>query len=412
MKKILLISFLLLLQFNSAYAGGKGESSFTLGVKHFKKQEYKSALKYFNKASALGMKKAALYFNLGVTQYKLQRYKQATVSFKKSSHTKTFKKIAYYNLGLVSEAQQQNKSAIIWYKKSIRYKGNKKLSLLAEKRIDRILNHKNGISSATFAAGYDDNITNAASNSPSNRGDNYMEVFAYTQAAINKNVSFKASAYLLNYSSYSSENFLLLNAAIDYTYRLKNWNITPEFGFYTSTLNSTGFQQTLDFKVSGKRYLKNNASLLLKYRYSNINSQNTAYNYLQGTRQQFRVDYKTKVNNKARLRLRYQLETNSRQNLTNANYSPTRHTFRARFKHALSNKWDLTEELSYRMSQYGAAASVIRNDKRLRLRFTASKVFAKKWSGGVRYSFTNNDSNISSEKYNRNKIQVFANLDF
>lgn len=70
------------------------------------------------------------------------------------------------------------------------------------------------------------------------------------------------------------------------------------------------------------------------------------------------------------------------------------------------------EEIGYRISQYGDALGVTRHDNRLRLRVTAGKKLSAKWAAGVRYSYTNNSSNIASENYTRNKIQFFANLNF
>lgn len=415
MKKTLFISIILFLQFITfAYADEQGEAAFNTGVKYFKQKKYNSALKYFKQASAKGMKKSTLLFNLGITQYKLKQYQQATTSFKRLSKDRKFQQIAFYNLGLISQARKQKKPAIFWYKKSIKSNSNPKITQLAEIKLDRLLNRKKAStnsSSISVAAGYDSNITNSASNSPSNRSDNYTEIFAYTTIPLNNKMNFKGSLYSLNFSKNSSENFMLLNAGIDYMYQLTNWKLIPEIGLYNSTLNSTAFQQTLDLKIRANRKLKNNATLLLKYRYSNISSQNTTYNYLQGSRHQLRADYKTKIK-AAKLRLRYQLEVNDRQNLTTANYSPTRHTFRARLQHSLKNKWKLTEEVEYRNSLYGAAAGVTRNDNRLRLLFVASKNFSRQWRGGVRYSYTSNKSNVTSENYNRNKFLIFANLDF
>ncbi len=414
MKNLVFICIILFLPLStSAYAANKGETAFNTGVKYFKQKNFQSALKYFKQAKTNGMKKSSLLFNLGVTQYKLKQYQQAAINFKRLSKDKNFRQIAFYNLGLVSQARNQKQSAILWYKKSIKTNSNPKITRLAELKLDNLLerNTSQTNSSISVSSGYDSNITNAASSSPSNRSDVYSELFAYTKASLNKNISVKGSLYWLNYSSNSSENFMLINAAIDYAYKLNNWMIIPEAGLYSSTLNSSGFQQTLDLKVSAKHKLTKNTSVLLKYRYSNISSQNAAYNYLQGSRHQLRADYKTKFQ-KGKLRLRYQLEINDRQNLASANYSPTRHTFRARLQHTLKNKWKLTEELEYRNSLYGVAAGVTRNDNRMRVRFVASKDFAKNWRGGIRFSYTNNNSNITSENYNRNKLLIFADLNF
>jgi len=415
MPKILLITLLLILQLNSVYAANS-ESSFTSGVQYFKQAKYNTALKYFNQAYSDGMKKSALFYNLGVTQYKLQRYKQAHSSFKRLSKDKKFRQIAYYNLGLTSESLKRKKQAIIWYNKSAKLDKNRKITHLANLQLDRLLKRKkkiskNVISSISLAAGSDDNITQAATNSPSNRSDSYTELFAYAKAPLSKNMNIKGSLYLLNFNSLSTENFKLFSVAIDYSIKRKNWKIIPELGLYNSTLSSTNFQQITDFKLTAKQKLKNNASLALRYRLSNISSQNAAYDYLKGQRHQLRADYKTRIKN-GKVRLRYQLEFNNRQNLSSANYSPTRHNFRARLQHSLSNNWRLSEEADYRISQYGDAAGVTRNDQRLRLRFIATKQLARKWAAGIRYVYTNNTSNIYNEKYNRNNIQIFTNWDF
>jgi len=416
MFRLILLTFLVFsLSIPLSYASEAGVADFNSGVQSFKQKKYQSALKYFIQASKAGMKKSSLNYNIGVSYYKLKKYKKSEVYFKLLANDKSFRQIAYYNLGLIAEKRNQKNTAIKRYTEATKYSENKKITLLANKQLDRLLNRSNYRSqteaSISFALGSDDNITNATINSPSNKSDSYQEIYANFTTPLNRNTNFKGSLLWLNYNTVSTENFMFYTAALDYTVNTKSWKIIPEISLLQSTLNSSAYQNIFNFKTTGKHNLDNNTALWLSYRYSNIQSQNTAYNYLQGSRHQLRVDYKKRIN-KARLRFRYQLESNQRQNSATANYSPTRHTFRIRYQHKLANNWKLYEEAGYRISQYGAAAGLTRNDQRLRLRLAASKKLSKEWQGGIRYSYTKNSSNLASVAYNRNNIQIFSNWDF
>ena len=413
---ILILLFSGFLFHGSLHASEVGLAEFKKGISYFKQKKFKSALTYFKRASNAGMDKSTLHFNLGVTYYKLKRYKNAEKSFKRILKDKYLRQIAFYNLGLVAEKQLQKKKAIYWYRKSASENSNSNLSKLANSQLTRLLNRqtarrKKNEGSVSLAMGYDDNVTSTASSSPSNTSDHYIELFSYINTQINPAMKFKAAVFLLDYNDISTEDFRFFSAGLDYTLKAKNWKISPEFTLTKSTLNNSSYQDLFDFKVTAKHNLNNNARLVLRYCYSEINSKNTLYDYLEGSRHQFRADYKMKIDF-GRLRLRYQLETNDRQNTLTENYSPTRHSFRARLKHKLKNKWKLSEEIGYRFSDYDAVAGITRSDTRLRLRVIGSKKINKEWSAGIRFTHTNNNSNVASEKYSRNNIQLFTNWDF
>lgn len=413
-----LIIFILLFNVSApiSFASEFGIIDFNNGIKYFKQKKYKSALEQFKKARKSGMNKSSLDYNIGVSYYKLGNYKKAEINFKRLINNKKFYQIANYNLALIAEKNKKNEIAIKLYNKVVKDDQNYKLTQLANIQLDKLLNRKpkrrrKGDATVRLTIGNDDNITNAAVSSPSNKRDQYQEIFAYFKTPVSNKINFKGTLLLLNYSTVSTENYSFYTAALDYSIIAGDWKIIPEISLLQSSLNNSSYQNNTDIKIFGIKTLKNNALLSLRYRYSDIKSQNTLYNYLQGSRHQFRVDYKAKLDN-SRLRLRYQLETNKRNNSATANYSPTRHTFRARLKHNLTSNWKISEEIGYRISQYGDALGVVRRDNRLRLRATGSKKFTKKWTGGIRYTYTNNSSNVNSENYTRNNIQFFANLDF
>lgn len=411
-----LIAFFFIFNLTPSFAAEPDELSFNKGVTFFKQQKYKSALTHFKKAYSQGMRKSTLYFNIAVSYYKLGNFNRAKNNFKHLTKDKKFQQIAYFNLGLISEKENKKQSAADWYKKSAKNNSDKKLTRLANTKLDKLLNKKSktqgkSIASVSLAFGNDDNITSAASNSPSNKGDNSLELFAYGKTKIANKTNLKGTYYLLKYTNISTENFDFFSIGIDHTIKMKRWKITPELAFLQSNLNGTAYQNIFDLKVGAKQTFKNTSRLAVRYRLSNINSQNAVYDYLEGQRHQLRTDYKKKVS-PGDLRLRYQLEINDRQNTATTNYSPTRHTFRARLKHKLENNWSLSEELGLRLSQYGSSTSGTRNDSRIRLRVVGSKKIKKDWSAGIRYIYTNNQSNVAAEKYSRNKLQVYTNWDF
>ena len=419
-RKLLIIS--ILLSFSTlSFAKEQHKINFDIGVKSFKEKNYKSAIKHFKKARSQGMKGSVLIFNIATTYYRLGSYKYSKENFKKLTRDKNFKQIAYYNLGLIAEKKKNKKSAISWYKKSVANNKDSNITQLADNKLDKLLNRKRKKSTSktiranvSLALGNDDNVTNEASDSPSNKSDNYRELIAYLKVPVAKNINVKGIMYDLAYGTETTSDYNFYSAAIDYRIKTGKWRLTPEIGITKNSLNKTDYQNSIDYKFSAKRKFDRSSSINIRYRYSDIDSQNTTYDYLQGDRHQLRVDYKNKIA-LGKLRFRYQLETNNRQNRTTPtakNYSPTRHTFHARLKHKLNKKWRLSEEVSYRVSSYDSAAGISREDTRLRLRLIADMKLNKNWSTGVKYTHTDNDSNLASETYKRNNIQAFFNWSY
>jgi len=389
------------------------ETEFNAGVKYFKQQQFKVALDHFLLAQKSGMKKSSLYFNIAVSYYKLNDLRNSSIYFKHLTRDKKFRQIAFHNLGLIEEKRKNNKKSISWYKKSVSDNKDTKITRLSNIELDKLLKRKKkNVTNKTqtyirLAFGNDDNVTRIGSNSPTNKSDTYNEIFAFIKTALSSNVSIKGTLYRKEYNILSTEDFGFYSASLDYLIKTKNWKILPEINMTKSTLNDKDYQNVIDFRLTGKRKLKNKSSLNFRYRYSDIESQNIFYNYLEGQRHQLRLDYKSKTN-LGSLRLRYQFEANDRKNKLTKNYSPTRHTLRARLKHKLGANWDLSEELAYRTSTYGSVASFIREDSRLRFRIDSGVNISKAWTLGVKYTYTDNDSNIASEVYSRNDVQLYS----
>ena len=276
--------------------------------------------------------------------------------------------------------------------------------VLAEEKVETESN-KEVKSFIRLGFGNDDNITGTASSSPSNQSDNYLELYASIKSPMENNVNFNVAFYSLNHSSFPVNNYMFYSAGLDYRTKINDWEITPEVNIIQSTLNSFSFQSVLDLNVSADQKLTQSSRISLSYRYSYISSQNVLYDYLQGISHQIRAEYKDKTA-LGKIRLRYQLELNNRENSLSTNHSPTRHEFRVRLTQSLKNNWGISEEIDYRLSHYGEVSSIFRNDARFRLKLSARKKIDKNTDAGIRYTYTSNNSNETTEEYWKNKIQI------
>lgn len=407
--------FIISVLFTGSYSfAASAPSAFDNGVTAFEKKDFQLALQYFKEAEAGGMKTSGLRHNLGVCYYQLQNYPEAEKQFKLAARDTKMAQLAYYNLGRTAQRMGKTDEAVAWYGKTVNLPTDAKLVTLARHQLLQIENtpRKPSLSAgALVALGHDDNVTLVATESPSHQSDEYLEALVYLNAPLTEHLYINATAYKLDYRNVNSADFGQLTADIGYEMKVDAWRIMPEIGVAKSNLGGSGYQSIIDTKLTGKRKFTNSRSLLLRIRYSDISSDNTVYNYLEGTRWQWRAEYK-QPSELGDLRLRYELETNNRQNSLTENYSPTRHELRARVEQSTGGFWHFQEELQYRLSQYGEAAGVSRKDTRTMLNLQASREFSKNISIGGKFSRTNNDSNVAADAYNRNDYQLFVDFTF
>jgi len=367
----------------------------------------------FRKAEQAGMRSAALDYNLGVVYYKTENYEQARRYFQRLQQNRKLAQLANYNLGLIAAAQGNKNQALEYYRTAL--KGDDKdITELARYQISKMkeratVNAWYGIASLTW--GHDDNVTLIPEGSPTQMSDSYLEAFAYASYVVNEKLSFNLSYDWLDYSEVDISDFTQLTGGVDYRIQFAKWQLIPGLRYSQSTLDSNDYQDIVDFRLTAKQKWANDKELVLRYRYNDIQSKNSLYDYLEGTRQQFRVDYKLdyQVHD---VRLRYQLELNDRQNLPTANYSPTRNTLEARIKYRLNPSWRLEGTAEYRNSQYDEAAGITREDDRYRLRAGINYLFNRDWDARLRYTYTDNQSNLAAETYTRNDIQATVNYNF
>jgi len=410
---IQIILFIFALSGN-AYASAK--SDFEKGVTSFKSENYSTAIKSFRQAEKKGLKSASLYFNLGSSYYKNKQYKQSVIFFKKLSDYPAMRAIAAFNIGLADKQMNRKKSAekqFIWV---IKNSNNKKLTTLARQQIKNIKgkksirkNSKAWSSYASLALGNDSNISVAPSGTALERSDSFATIFLKTSKLLtgSKSNGWQAGAdfYRFSYSTYNANSSTQYGAFIKKALKISDWKSKLITRLSKSTYGGSSYQTNLMLEAAGIKKLSKNNRFKLRFRYYDINSDNTVYDYLQGSKQQFRTELKRNTDN-FKQRFYYELETNSRQDTATVSYSPTRHTLRAIHTIKTSRDIDWGGELSYRQSNYPVIASGSRDSTRWKYGLFAMYRFDKTTKLKARFVYTDNSSDSVIYDYDKNIISL------
>ncbi|MGD8784224.1 MAG: tetratricopeptide repeat protein [Thioalkalispiraceae bacterium] len=400
--------------YNIAAVSADQSVLFESGMKAFQQGRYQQAIAYFNQAKTRGYNQIVVEYNLGVSHYKLGQYQQAERAFRKALASKELKQLVEYNLGLVKLKQKQKREAVEWFKQAAADKSTPKVAALAEQMLARYQTRtrkKNFLDGGIHLAyGHDSNVTQATTGSPSQQSDEILETYAYL------NVLFKyADAglhyYAQDFANINSNDFSQIGAKLGFPFRLDKWRITPSLGYMQNELDNEDYQSIYDLRLEMKRRIGKGDYVRFRYRFSDIVSENSLYDYLDGLRHQVRADYYT-ITELGRFRFRYEYEVNDRENTLTRNYSPIRHSLRIQLKNSLTTRFRLKNELIVRNSVYEAAQGFIREDDRIQYRFNLYHIPTPGLELGVRYHYTDNDSNLATEVFSRNVSQLYLNYYF
>lgn len=400
----------------------RNDSPFELGMQAFKSEDYSQAIRYFNQAKFSGHNQFVIEYNLGVSHYKLGQYLQAERAFQGVLASNKLQSVAQYNLGLVKLKQKQKREAIEWFRKAANSTDDPKIRGLANRMIEKYriskkrTNFVNG--GINVAYSHNSNVTQAATGSPSAQSDNVLETYAFLKVRL-EHVDFKLSYFNQDFSTINSNDFTQLGTTLGFPFRTGKWRITPALAYTTRQLNATDYQSTSGLRLDLKRYISKGDYLRFRYRYTDIQSDNPLYDYLDGTRHRFRAEY---IHAAAigRLRLRYEYEINDRQDepgdagngIPARNYSPTRHSLRLQLRNTLPATFRMKNEIIFRNSVYEDAAGFIRKDDRWQYRFDLYAVPVSELELGMRYTYTDNNSNLSGDIFSRNVTQGYLNWYF
>ncbi len=414
---LLLVGFSLL---TPAAAMAGASKDFERGTAYFKRAQYNKAIQSFEQARKKGLKKPALYYNLGVSYFKIRNYDRAEYYFRQTLKFKSLKSLAEYNLGLVALRKNDRKAAQKWFNRS-RSSSNSKIATLSNRQLRKLSSKrstrttKKWYNYASLSYGYNNNIKLVPAEIATDTSDSFTELYASTSGILSGNysdgISLDAFAYFLNYTDVDSYDEKQARLGIYKSRKYTNWK-TRVGGYYErSTFGNNPYQEILGLELKGKRRLQKTEHISLRYRYNDIRSLYSPYNYLQGWRQQFRAEYLDYTASDSK-RIYYELELNDRENLVSRNYSPTRHKIQAVYRYNLSRNWRIGGEFSYRYSKYQPTATQDRQDDRLRAAVKATYRLSKQWKINGSYQRTDNSSTDSLYSYTQNLYYVSISASF
>ncbi|MEJ2565824.1 MAG: tetratricopeptide repeat protein [Gammaproteobacteria bacterium] len=409
--------------------GGTPRDLFDKGVEAFRREDYITALRFFEQARSGGLDDNRLYYNLGVTYYKLGRYVNSKRAFSKTMNDPAMVPLASYNLGLVALAQNDNKQAAEWFRKALDTSKSDKLAQLSIEQLRKlgyetpVRRHKAYPAFAMIrgSLGYDDNAVLQADILPpsaAHKGDSFLGFFAYGNKQIaqfgNKAVQIEASLFDIRYRNLDAYDLddLYLGAVLENT--IDHWTVDTGLSEDVTFIGGNALNRTATLQLAGTRKISDGNKLRLRYKLSRVDNIDAAYSYLTGWWHQAQVDSIWKVG-WSQIRLTYRFEYNDRQDLQAplfTSYSPTRHMLGARGTFPVVERIKAEIDLRYRYSAYHNASEqfngsyITRSDKRYRV--TARIIYNLDQRANVtgEYSYTDNHSNIPIEQYRRNQYQL------
>jgi len=368
-KPIFLIGFLLLY---SAGALAAAKQDYNEGVEFFKKGDYHSAIAKFESAEKKGMESAALFYNLGSAYYKIEKFTVSKKYFNRVAEYPEKRALAEYNLGLIAVKENNVEAALGHFKYAETNSDNEKVVYTSKQKIAGLLDYSKPWR-VSFVAniGYDDNISVTPDNISAGLDDTFYNIYASADYVIHgKRQSgwlVDASYFNIDFSDSDSFDQDFYTIGLRNEHRFSGWDTRTHLSYGKSTFGNEDLQSFYKLDVLGAKPLSGNQKLILRYRFDDFTSENPRFDYLEGWRQRAQIRYlrNTKRNNQ---QVYYEAELNKRGVLVlssfSLEFSPTRHTLGGKYTHKFSNRWFLTGDLSYRVSDFPASATVDRDDTR------------------------------------------------
>jgi len=405
------------------------------GIDAFHRGEYKQAKQFLQSAlqilekdkTGIGQKAyTIIYYNLGSVYYKLKQYNTSRFYFRKLLGNKKLAAIAYYNLALIENRQGDKAQALHYLKQSKRQTTDSRFAALVERQIakltartssykvnrkrvkKRAANRKDWHAYLYLSPGYDSNIKFSPLDIASNESGRFLQLTGlFDKRLTAKNGGRKkpallvtGTAFLLNYFSTNFNDFGLVDVGLRYLYPINQWFNRFDINFRQSSYGHSDYQRSYVATVQTSRYFPGNNILRLRYRYEQINSINTRFDYLEGNRQKLTAKYFLRWPADTLL-LWYEFEWNNRNNLPRVNYSPTRNTLRLRYAKHINHNNKISAEIAYRRSDYDSTTLLDRLDKRSTYALAYVYDFAPGWQFALNWRWQKNRSTESIYAYDR-----------
>ncbi len=397
------------------------------GARSFSQGNYEQAKAYFEQALMLSRQPeeptASMNYNLGSVCFKLRQYEESKKYFSRLLDSSKLKAVAYYNLALIENKQGNRLRAKNFLAKSKAASKDEKFTVLVERQLEKLSSVKTAtltprkISNITIKdwqaylylrSGYDSNIKFSPLEIASEQSGRYLQsIGLFDKVIAGKGfgsrtpvLMFTSSFFVSNYHSTDFNDYNLFDIGLRYLHPVNQWRNSIDINIKKSTYGHNDYQRTVATTFKTKYLFSDGDIFRLRYRYEDISSLDSLYDYLSGSRHRLRVGYSFKWPDDAVL-LWQEFEQNDRQNTARRNYSPVRSTSRLRYEKKMLAKHKAYVELEYRRSDYAATAFQDRLDSRASYTLAYLYDITPEWQLEAHWRFQNNRSTESIYSYDR-----------
>ena len=425
----LAVLFFLLMQ-SPTLADTNPRDQLNAGIQAAKEGRYQQALNHFLKAQKAGLDTPGLSYNLAVTYYRLSEYQKARELFLTLARKPKSRQLAYFNLGLVTNRQNNEAEAVKWFRQAYRSKGEPRIQAMAAEALKRLGVRPQPKSSwngfARTGLMYDSNVTlaNDTLTGITRTSDTAAELIASASGWLTGNrrggLQLSTGGYLLKYQTQNRNDFSQLNASLGRYDLWGDWQTRVYVRWEESFFGGASYQRAISLDNRAQRPLGKANRLQLRYKLSRLQPTNSRFDYLDGWRHQLRLGNQWRRQGKS-LKTYYQLELNDRQDRISpvsdrfTSFSPIRHALRARAGLDLGAHWRASLDGRYRYSRYrgendlSGGVTKRRIDQQYRTNLSLRRKLSRRWEFDIRYSYTRNDSRITSYRYRRHQVSASIN---
>ena len=388
----------------------------------YQQKDYLQAKQYFTyalqKSEDKGDVSASLYYNLGSVCYKLEQYEQSRSYFEKLQDNKKLNAIALYNIALIENRQGDKEATIDTLRQSRSITEDPQLVALIDKQLKKLvkqkpvrrkkISYKDWHAYLYLSYGYDSNISFAPLEVASNESGSFGQfIGVFDKVIVGKGAGakqhallFTSSVFLSNYFSTDFNDYNLFDVGLRYAFPVSQWRNKLDMNLKKSTYGHEDYQGITSVTYKTRRHFSNRNVFNLRYRYEQIESLDTRFDYLEGQRQRFWLGYQW-IWPRDAVQLWYQLELNDRENTATRNYSPTRNTLRLRYEKDLDSTNRIYGEYEYRHSQYDPTPVQDRQDDRSSFLLAYVNDIAPGWQLSAKWRFRSNRSSDEIYSYDR-----------
>lgn len=389
---------------------------------YFQQKDYLQAKEYFTRAllksEEQGEVPASLYYNIGTVCYKLEQYEQSRSYYEKLLTDKKLNAVALYNIALIENRQGNKEATIDTLKQSRSLTDEPQLVALIDQQLKKLvkkkpvrrkkITYKDWHAYLYLSYGYDSNIKYAPLEVASNESGSFGQAIGiFDKVIVGKGTGakqhallFTSSIFLSNYFSTDFNDYNLFDIGLRYAFPVNQWRNKIDLNLKKSTYGHEDYQRTSAVTFRTRRHFSNKDVFRLRYRYEQIDSLSTRFDYLEGSRQRFWLGYQWIWPSDA-VHLWYQLELNDRANTATRNYSPTRNSIRLRYEKNLDRRNKIYGEYEYRHSEYDPTAIQDRQDDRSSFLLAYVNDIALNWQLLARWRYRTNRSTDSVYSYDR-----------